>query len=466
MAERFPPFVLRVLRVSLFTVLALSLQLRADRPDPALSLPDANFALLRELLDKALAQSPQMMQRSIALSRAEGDRIAGDSRLLPTVYASGRLSYDNISLSGSRSTNGTGAYYSLGINQPLYHWGEYSAEREIGRLSERIAQKAYGEAYRDLAANVRAQFLRLIIIKRSLALRAHEVASRERSLREQSARLEAGVGSKSEQGIAQILFDESSHNLERERFEYEQSRQALARLCGIGSLGDEQVPAELPAPVLAANQALELVSFFDQTEGFKALPSVVSTQHSLRQSELRYHIASVRLLPKVDFNASTSLDNQTFLSNTSLSQDATRRHTVGLVANWTLFDGLATRASKRQALADKRDAELRLQNILQGLDDQKRASVRRFELAVRGQRLAEERHERQRAAYNEARENASQGRISPNVVDEFMTGMLTTEVQVLTARTEVYSRWNDLVSLLWLDPALQRLPAHYLNHGN
>jgi len=139
---------------------------------------------------------------------------------------------------------------------------------------------------------------------------------------------------------------------------------------------------------------------------------------------------------------------------------------VGIVANWTLFDGFATRASKRQALADKRDAELRLQNILQGLDDQKRAAVRRFELAVRGQRLAEERHDRQRAAYYEAKDNVSRGQISPSVVDEFMSGMLSTEVQVLTARTEVYSRWNDLLSLLWLDPALQRLPSHYLNHGN
>lgn len=446
-------------------LLGLVLPLHAEKPEAASGLPDASFPYLRELLDNALAQSPQMLQRGIALSRADAEREGGRARYYPTVYSNARTGWDKSSSNSLGGTDSFGTFYSVGVNQALFHWGQISAENEIGKLGQLIARKAYAEAYRNVAGHVRAEFLRLVHLKRGLELRRLTVEASTQGLEDARRRRTVGTASISELGGAEIALAEAQLALDRDVFEYDQARISLARLCGLASIPEERVPTEMPAPVVGERQALKLVEFFDQTDGARTLPSVQIQEHLRRQSELRVSVAKVRLLPKFDLTASAGLENQSYVFGGSLNQSATHRYSVGMAANWTIFDGFASRSAKRQALADKRDAELRLQQVLLSLDDQKRAAVTRHELAVRRLTLAEGAYSRQSAALDEVRERNRTGLVPITVVESHRAACIALERDCYVARAEVYGRWNELISLLWMDPALDKLPQHYLTHG-
>ena len=59
----------------------------------------------------------------------------------------------------------------------------------------------------------------------------------------------------------------------------------------------------------------------------------------------------MRLLPKVYASAGISQNNQTNASSTQVTQTALTTENYYLNASWTLFDGLATRGQKLQALS-------------------------------------------------------------------------------------------------------------------
>ena len=70
-----------------------------------------------------------------------------------------------------------------------------------------------------------------------------------------------------------------------------------------------------------------------------------------------------------------------------------------------------------------------------------------------------------RGSLSYAEEEVKQGRMSEEQLNQVKAGLMAGELSTLVARADVYSRWSDLVALLWVDPALQKLPASYLNHG-
>lgn len=438
----------------------------AQMPDPESGLPDRSYPFLKELLDKSVEQSPRMIGRNIALARAEAERIQGASRSLPSLYLNGRYGYEKMSVNGTASTDGFGTYYTLGLSQPLYHWGAISAERELGKLSVLIAEKAYAEVYKDLASTVRIQFLRLIQAKKSIKIRREALAERERNYRELETRRANGRASDAELWDTRLQNSEISHSLDVALFEFEQARNALARLCGLSSISEDQIPDELVTPSLAPDEAAKLVTFFDQSDKVKELPSVVTQNYVLRQNELRYRVAKVRLLPKFDLSASTGVENQPYLSGNAVNSQATNRTSISLSANWQIFDGFATRAAKMQALAGIREANEGMKTLMQDLDEKRRTLATRFALSTKSLSFAEEHLTRHRGALSDIEENVRSGRMPQSAIEQYRTVLANLEVQAMSARIDTYSCWNELLSMLWLDPALQRIPAKYLSNGN
>ncbi len=438
---------------------------RSQPFDVSVTMPDRHCAFLVEALDTALRQSPQMLQKNIGLAKADALRISRDAIRWPSLGGSGRFERSNLSATGVRSSTSSGLLYNVGLSQALFRWGDVKNTVEIDRLDVLLSQKNFAEAYRDLVANLRTQFLQLILKKRNLAITRFNAAGAMRVHKENEEKMKTGQISSGEFASSEIMAEETQINLQTQEMQYDQAKQAFARLSGCAVVPDDRVPDQLPAPEFSADQATRLMQYFDQKDLAKSTPLAESKLYVIKQSELRYKLASTRLLPKWDVNVSLNQMNTTNFSNQSVGQNVTNQKAIGIAGNWTVFDGFATRGAKRLALAEKREAQMDLETYLKSLDEQKQNLIAFIGLSARSLALAERKLEMSRGGLAFAEEELKIGRLSEDQVNQLKGNRMSMEYAAMTARADLYTRWADFVSLLWLDPALQKLPARYLSHG-
>jgi outer membrane protein TolC len=450
----------------LAVLFAAVLQAGAQPVDPAACLPDSSMVGLARILDHALAQSPQMLMKNVELARADAAVLGAKAARLPSLGSNARYAYEDVSSRNSPGSMQKGFFYNVGLVQPLYHWGEISNSIEITVLERKIRERSWQEAYRELASNLRARYLALIMAKQSLIASRTAHTLREKARRNDEERHAAGLMSNTEYQYGAVQMEEASFALERENFEFDQACKGFARLAGLDEFREAEIPDDIPAPVVSEHQAERLVTWFEQSDRVSEIPSIQSLHYLLRQTELRYKVASVRLLPKLDMNLSDSQENNTYLNNGGVSQGATHRDSVGVSANWPLFDGFATRAAKRSALADRRDADLRIKGALEALKDTQTSLVTRFGFAVKGLAFADRRLAMAQGSLDFVTADVAAGRQSAAALDVARGAWATARYAQLAARSEVYARWTELLGLLWLDPRLQQLPSHLSQHGN
>jgi len=438
---------------------------QAEPIDPAKTLPDKELAVLDEILVQALKQSPDMLLRSVELAQAEADRMNRASGLWPSVGGQMRYAKDYLATTSSPTNASDGFFYNLGINQPVFHWGAVKAYADIGGLERQIYQKQFAEAYRLLVSSLRDQFLGLIREKKWLQNQSYALKLEERKYKLDEEKLANGT-------MAQAAFEGSRLAIEEARLavastqsDWQHKKRVFMRLAGLQELSDDRIPNTVSRPAWTDDQATRLVAEFQQADGAQKVPQAEVFQFRMRQSDLDYRMAKTRLLPRFDLFAGTSLQNQTNATQNHVSSVATTDQNFWLVANWTIFDGFATRSAKLSALAAKRQHALHLQNYLDGLREDISSLTDQSNLTAREVALAERRREIAAGGLSYAQEEAKQGRASPLSVAQAQIGYDAAELAALDNRIALYNQWSRLVGLLWVDPILQNLPATYLDHG-
>jgi outer membrane protein TolC len=194
-------------------------------------------------------------------------------------------------------------------------------------------------------------------------------------------------------------------------------KRVFLRLAGLHELSDAAYSQfTVSRPAWTDDQATRLTAEFQQTDGARQVPQAEVYTYLIRQTELSYRIARTRLLPKFSFFAGVSLQNQTNATQNHVSQVATTDKNFGVVANWSLFDGFATRSAKLGALAAKRQNTLQLQNYLNTLREEISSLTEQSNLTARAVALAEWRREMAAGSLSYAQEEAKQGRASPMTV--------------------------------------------------
>ncbi len=439
--------------------------IHAEPVDPAKTLPDKELAVLNEILVQALKQSPDMLMKSVELAQAETYRMDRRSALWPS--ASGDMHYakDYLATTNSDTTVGQGFFYNFGIQQPIFHWGEVKASADIGGLQRKIVQKQFAEAYRQLVELLRQKFLGLIREKKWMKNQSYSLALAERNFKLDEEKYANGTLAQSAFDVSRLTIEEQRLAVARTQSDWQQMKRVFMRLAGLEELSDERIPDTVARPAWTDDQATRLAAEFQQTDGALKVPQAEVYTYLMRQSDLDYRIAKTRLLPKFNFFAGTSLQNQTSATKSHVSQVATTDQNFGLVANWSIFDGFATRSAKLGALAGKRQHALQLQNYLGVLREEILSSTDQSNLAARAVALSEQRREMAAGSLSFVQEEAKQGRASPMSVAQAQVGFDAAELTALDNRIALYNQWSRLVGLLWVDPILQNLPATYLDHG-
>ncbi len=435
---------------------------RGEIPSVVGKMPEDSLPTLKSILEIAAKQSPTVLSRSIQLEQAEANVYASTSQLLPNVGGSFSFASTTVYPSAGDSNRSSGPYYNLGVSQPIYQWNALKNQAEISKIGVKISQKNYADGYRGLLGTLRSQFLGLIYQKLQVRTQRFNFELTKKYLALDEERLKAGSLSPVELIIPRMNGVEAQLAMARSDEAYDHSKRSFVRLAGIDSLPEDSIPLEVPTWTGSNELVLALAALLQRDGVDVTLQGQVNTLN-LKQDDLSYKIAKVRLYPKLSASAGVSQSNSQIVTQTYASQSASRSYNYGIAASWTIFDGFAARGAKLTALASKRSHELDRAQLTAALTEDVRNLGRVIDFSAQYLKLAEERHSGAAQAVDRVKDELSRGTVSPSAVDTAIAQLYSQDGAVAAARLDLLSHWSDLVSLLNVDPMLEKLPPAYVH---
>ena len=447
---------------SVFGLLFVLGTARADTTVIAGSLPEDYLPELKVIIGAALRQSPQIIAKEIEIEQAKAGLMGANSRRLPGV--GGNLNFASnqtaTSTNVSTRTRDSGLFYNLAVSQPIFFWGALKYEGDRARLGVLLSERGYAEAYRVLAVALRGAYLQLIVRKATLV---HARLARDQLVAELALakeKLASGAFAPSEIAARQLNLDDTHLAIARIEIEFAAGRRTFARLSGIADLTEASLPDELPKPTFPSAAASALLAAFVRDGGRQTFEARVN-EMKVQEADLNYRIARVGLLPKFSASAAYSLENSTFASANSITQQGITRQTIAVGAQWAIFDGFATRGAKLGALATKRLAERQLEMAASGSLEAAQTLYQQIELEVRAMDMSDLRYGLAASQVGRLEQEFKLGNVAQAALDSAQVGLKQSHAQSINARAVFLSRWSEFVSLAGADPVLTQLTSRH-----
>ena len=448
--------------LSVFGLLFVLGTARADTTVIAGSLPEDYLPELKVIIGAALRQSPQIIAKEIEIEQAKAGLMGANSRRLPGV--GGNLNFASnqtaTSTNASTRTRDSGLFYNLAVSQPIFFWGALKYEGDRARLGVLLSERGYAEAYRVLAVALRGAYLQLIVRKATLV---HARLARDQLVAELALakeKLASGAFAPSEIAARQLNLDDTHLAIARIEIEFAAGRRTFARLSGIADLSEASLPDELPKPTFPSAAASALLAAFVRDGGRQTFEARVN-EMKVQEADLNYRIARVGLLPKFSASAAYSLENSTFASANSITQQGITRQTIAVGAQWAIFDGFATRGAKLGALATKRLAERQLEMAASGSLEAAQTLYQQIELEVRAMDMSDLRYGLAASQLGRLEQEFKLGNVAQAALDSAQVGLKQSHAQSINARAVFLSRWSEFVSLAGADPVLTQLTSRH-----
>lgn len=449
------------LPITLSLILAAAASLRAEAPSIQGTMPEDYMPGLRPLLVEAVERSPNTIAASINLAALEASKYGSISQLLPQVGVGADYGVSHETISDGPPSTSKGLFYSASVSQNVFEWGALKNQLAISNLQIKVASRQFEDAYRLLAITLREQYMGIINKKILVRNQAFKQQISEESLAAQQVRFEAGSVSEAEVQGFKLDLEEARLMRDKAQEDYDNAKRIFMHLVGIESLNDDSIPTELPHPEFAAALADSILTGF-VGDGIESTFQSEIYKMSIKEGDLNYSIAKVRLLPKVSAAASYSFSNYTSASTGSISQVGVQSEAYSIAANWSIFDGFATRGQKLSALAGKRLYERQRQTYVDQTIDLITDMRHQLGFSSRALSLAEVHNALIEAEVKRLNQDRSLGYASQATIDTGTLNFYATQYLMAYARMDYMSRWTEFISLAGIDPAIANISARYV----
>ena len=426
------------------------------------SMPEDYFPALKTILETAFQRSPQMIAADFDRTLAEIRIISADAGRLPSVGANLNYASNQTAISSNTDsqTRDNGLFYNISVTQPLFHWRALQNQSASARLNLLIARKSLDRAARDLAVILRKAYLALVVEKARLRAANEALRLLHKDLAVTAEKKERGTVSSATLEGDKLRIREVQLDVDRVATEFDANRRRFARLAGLADLPETAVPSEIPAPSFSPELAAALSATVLRDAAKSTLEYEIYDLR-VRDAMLSISSAKVRLYPKFFASAGYSLENSTNVNGNSVNQQGIQRQTVSVYAQWSIFDGLATRAAIREALASKRVQERLQQAEIDGLLQNIQILERYLKLDAEQMALAGIRHGMAIEGSKVAAREFEFGNVSKGEMDRARTAILQAEAKSQESRAALLGRWCEFVSLATADPVLKNPPSRH-----
>ena len=430
-------------------------------------LPEDLIPALRPILISALAQSPQMLAQDIAIAQAEATRIIDRAGLLPSLGTTLQYGKNNSSSSyptGTVSSSNQGFFPSVYANQAIYHWGALKAQADIGKIGVRIAERNYADAYRQLIVSTRTQFLTLIGKKIGLRNETFALQQAEEALAVAKDKMKAKTLPPGADVGYQLAVDGEWLARDRMVDDLENSARVFALSIGQNDFSAQNIPDEIPRPSYVPDTTAQLLQRFVQEQGEKTY-TIANLHDEIKQAELGYRMAKVRLRPMIGFSAYYSQLPTASAGPGYGEQYNTQSRNFDIVAGWSIFDGFATRGAKLSALSSKRSLERTLRTTVDLTMAQARDFEKQLGFSWRGLDLSQQRRDLAEGGLNGTIDYVKRGLAPATDIGAARMSFFQSEAVLAAARADFLNQWSQFVSTLCVDPMLDVIPSRYLSDG-
>lgn len=452
-------FRIHVPRFAKWGVLCLLVFLKAQAQDLSRSVPEAFplaekvFPQLAPLLQKAIEQSPRGMAANLDFLIAQENVQMARARTLP--QAGGYLTY---SYARDRRLDRADALladklaYNFSVTQPLYHWGALKAGTRLSELAARASENNFAEVCRLLVLEIRATYLRLVILKasRERAAFAYRLAGEEETrVREQ---IKAGALPPASILEAENKVKQTRLDLDRAEEEFRYAKVSVERLAGSDVLADGSIPSLIPRVGYAEDQIRVLEGLF-KADPVKGNFRLASAQLRLDQEKLNYQVIDKTLRPK--FNAVTGV-MQDEVSYTGSPADRARTQSFygGLNVTWNIFDGFSTPAQRRASRLRQRQLEEERDDRRREISETVQSQIRQIDFSARSLALGESNLDQYNLFVTKKAEDIAFGASAPSELDGITIARDAVLIQAMIQRSDLMVRMAEFLSTIGRDPAL------------
>jgi len=398
-----------------------------------------------------------MLNRALDLEIAENGRVEARAGLLPTVGGSYRITETQDDRADQTEVlRVKKIYYDLSLYQPLFFWGERRNNARIGVIAKQMAEGNYREAYRQLAQQLRGGFGNLVVQKVALARAQRYMVYARQQVAIAEARLAKKEISDLDAFPVRLAAERGQIALEQSEFDFENAKQSFARLAGIATITDSQIPDEIPAVPYSAEAFDQLLAGF---LGAKENPNadVVNQRRQVEVNQLSYRNQQTRLRPKVSAVMGASQDEQAYSINASQKYRVDSRY-VGVQIMWSIFDGFASNAATRSALARRRQAENDLAEISDRVQRQAQTQVRYINFAARSMSISDRGLDSGHGALRAKQDEFKRGIASEADVSMAELSLFDARIAAYSARLDLMLKIGEFLGTLNQDPVVALLP--------
>lgn len=447
---------MKILRLSLVLVLLAGKFLMAAPAIEGLVLAENVLPQLEPVLTAAAQQSPSMLNRALDLEIAENNRIQARAGLLPSLggYANYLQSRDTrADLTGRVEV--TKIAYNFSINQPVFYWGERLNALKASEIQASIAKGQYQEGYRALAQILRDSYMRLIAQKLGVKRWAAYADFTKNQLAKEEIRLAQKVIADAQIVPVRLAAEQGQLTYERVQFDFEMAKLSFARLSGLPPLSDNEIPDSIPTLGYAAGTYDRLLAGFLAQKELPAIEAVTMRQQ-LESAGLTLATDKTRLRPKFSLVLGISQDEQSYTINVAQKY---RVNSVfgGISVNWTVFDGLASRAAVRSDLARLRQMKTDYKVLNDRLAQQAQTNVRQINFAARNMVINDRSLLSIESNLKSKQEDFARGTSSEDDVNLARIAVYDAQINAIGARCDFLNRVGEFLGTIMADPVLENV---------
>lgn len=421
----------------------------------AATMPEEYFPQLRTILQSALKQAPRAIESELEIAVSQAWVHFADAQRYPRLGGQIDFANNQTAISGNTSTKNrdNGLFYRLELNQSLYHWGALKNDSARARIRVAISERQFAEVYRQVLLTLRQSYLQLVAKRAEAEHARSQLRLREKELeiaRERQARGLVSTGdvfgielNAREQAIAALRVETELTGMIR----------TFCRVAGVPVFDEKELPTDIPAPKPPTEVGEALLAEFLRGGGRSAFEARVA-ELQVRDADLSYRIARVRQLPKFGASAGYYLENTTNATSASVIQQGVERQSVAVRADWSIFDGFASRGAKLEARAQKRLAERRLATATERWMEEAQSLHRMLKLDAEIMAMAETRRDLAEHAVREMEDEVKLGNAPAGEIENRRSDLLHAKARAAAARATFLGRWSEFVSLTGADPVL------------
>ncbi|WP_162274611.1 TolC family protein [Verrucomicrobium sp. GAS474] len=328
---------------------------------------------LKDCVDIAIRQNSTLLQAKKKIEAAVGSIIQARAAFFPQLGYSGTYQYQENHWATIGINNGSVAATSWSngftITESLFSAGANTNRLGIARLSHSNQLLAYQAAIDDTLLSIRLAYYQLLLDQSSVEVHRQAIGLLDKQLKNEQNRFDAGLNSKSNVLRAQVTRANELPALLNAENAVRSDYIALSQLLNIPFRPDVD---EAPFGV-TGSLGFEPRTYSLKDTVAKALatrPELKAAENEIEISQKQLIVDRANILPHLNAFGQYSLASTGDVDHPNNYHDG---YTVGIAANWNIFDGLATfgkmkstRALMEAAIASRDQTRLQIESEVRG----------------------------------------------------------------------------------------------------